>query len=293
MSQTLPKISIVTPSFNQGAFLEEALLSVKEQNYPDVEHIVVDGASTDGTVGILRSYARRPGWEHLRWISEPDQGQSDALNKGFQMTTGSIVGWLNSDDRYRRGCFAAIAREFAEHTEADVLYGDYTWMDEKGHLQRIRREIEFNRFILSYHRVLYIPTPSTFFRRRLFDEGNWLDTGLQYAMDYEFFLRIVGKGYRFRHIPSVLADFRWHPQNKSTAHAREQNTEHNAVAVMYSPVLQKVRGPLSQKVTLAVLRAAAAGLRYSKKLLQGCYFDELKPSPLSAPRLLLKRERNA
>jgi glycosyltransferase involved in cell wall biosynthesis len=88
MNQVLPKISIVTPSFNQGAFIEDALLSLKQQNYPYVDHIVVDGASTDDTVEILRRYSGRPGWEHLHWISEPDHGQSDALNKGFRMATG-------------------------------------------------------------------------------------------------------------------------------------------------------------------------------------------------------------
>src|SRR6266481_9084813 len=95
------KISIVTPSYNQRAFLEVALESVRAQNYPSLEHIVVDGASTDGTVEYLRSLTWKRGWEHLHWISEPDEGQSDALNKGFKMAAGTIVGWLNSDDVYR------------------------------------------------------------------------------------------------------------------------------------------------------------------------------------------------
>src|SRR6266481_7579947 len=111
-SPTSPKISIVTPTFNQAAFIEEALLSVKEQHYENVEHIVIDGASTDGTVELLRRYCGQPGWEHLRWISEPDRGQSDALNKGCQLITGDIVGWLNSDDRYRPRCFAEVVEAF-------------------------------------------------------------------------------------------------------------------------------------------------------------------------------------
>lgn len=293
MNQIRPKISIVTPSYNQGAFVEEALLSVKKQSYPCVEHIVVDGASTDGTVEILKRYAGTPGWEHLRWISEPDRGQSDALNKGFRMVTGGIVGWLNSDDRYRPGCFAAIARRFAELEETDILYGDYTWMDEKGNVKCVRREIEFNRFILSYHRVLYIPTVSTFFRRRLFEEGNWLETGLEYAMDYEFFLRLADRGYNFHHVPGVLSDFRWHSQSKSTAHSREQQAEHNAIAIMYSPILQKMRAALTRNLILAGLRATAAGFRYSKKLLRGYYFEQFWPSQLPALRSLLKKESNS
>jgi glycosyltransferase involved in cell wall biosynthesis len=282
----LPKISIVTPSFNQGAFIKEALLSVKEQNYPSVEHLVVDGASTDQTVEILHRYAGTPGWEHLRWISEPDQGQSDALNKGFRMATGNIIGWLNSDDRYRRGCFATVTQGFAQHPRADVLYGDYTWMDEKGRIKRIRREIEFSRFILSYHHVLYIATVSTFFRRRLFEDGNFLDINFHYAMDYEFFLRLAEKGYHFQHLPSVLADFRWHAQGKSTAHPERAFAEQDVLAVMYSPLLRGMQSTLNQKLTLAVLRCAAAGLRYSEKLLRGYYFERLWLSQPSVSRLL-------
>lgn len=284
MNQIRPKISIVTPSFNQGPFIEEALRSVKEQNYPAVEHVVVDGASTDGTVEILKRYAGTPGWEHLRWISEPDDGQTDALNKGFRMVNGEIVGWLNSDDRYRTGCFAAVVRGFAGQEEIDVLYGDYTWMNEKGRIKRVRREIEFDRFILSYYRVLYIATVSTFFRCRLFEEDNWLDGRFEYAMDYEFFLRLASKGYHFRHLRSVLADFRWHSQSKSTALPQKQVAEHNAIATMYSPILQKVQGTSYQAVTLAAFRAAAAGLRYWKKLLYGCYFPDFLANHSSAAR---------
>jgi glycosyltransferase involved in cell wall biosynthesis len=286
MNQTLPKISIVTPSFNQGAFIEEALLSVKEQNYPDVEHIVVDGASTDGTVHILRRYAGKPGWRHLRWISEPDRGQSDALNKGFRMATGNVIGWMNSDDRYRHGCFATITEGFTKHPNADILYGDYTWMDENGQITDIRREIEFSRFILSYHHVLYIGTVSTFFRRRLFEDGNFLDINLQYAMDYEFFLRLAEKGYHFQHLPSILADFRWHAESKSSAHSEGQFAEQNALAVMHSPFLRGMRGTLSQKLTLKGLRFAAAVLRYTEKMLRGYYFEQFWTSRLPVSGVL-------
>src|ERR1700730_2129145 len=99
------KISIVSPSYNQAKFLGACLSSVKEENYPYIEHIVVDGGSTDGSVELLREYSSRSGWSHLRWISEPDRGQSDALNKGFRMVTGSIIGWLNSDDIYLPSSF--------------------------------------------------------------------------------------------------------------------------------------------------------------------------------------------
>jgi hypothetical protein len=186
-----------------------------------------------------------------------------------------------------------IAQEFVKHGDADIIYGDYTWVDEQGRMKCIRREIEFSEFVLAYHRVLYVASVSTFFRRRIFDEGNWLDTRFQYSMDYEFFLRLVYKGYRFHHVRSILADFRWHSQNKSTTAHDKQFADLNAIALMYSPFLRKMQGTPYQEPALAILRAAAAGARYSMKLFQGCYFGRLRPSLSLNKRKLLKREINA
>jgi glycosyltransferase involved in cell wall biosynthesis len=271
------KISVVTPSYNQGAFLEETLLSVKEQGYPALEHIVIDGGSTDRSVEILKKYSSQPGWGHLHWVSGPDGGQSDALNKGFKLATGDIIGWLNSDDRYRSGCFEKIASSVAQYPEADVFYGDSTFMNEKGHVWRIRREIEFNRFILHHLYMLYILTAATFFRRRVFQDGNWIDTKYSYAMDYEFILRLDDKGYRFRHVPELLADFRIHPQSKSISQPKRTREEHNLIGVMYSPVLRSMRGTFSRKLVLNGLRFIARGLRYSEKLLRGYYLEQFGP----------------
>lgn len=268
------KISIVTASYNQTNFIGECLESVQSQGYDRVEHIVTDGVSTDGSVEILRRYSQQPGWQHLRWVSEPDRGQSDALNKGFHMATGDIVGWLNSDDRYRAGCFQAVIEAFEKNPEVDVLYGDYTWIDESGHVLRVRREIEFSRFVLSYHRVLYIPSTATFFRRRIFDEGNFIDTQYHYAMDYEFFLRLAQKGYRFKHTPRLLADYRWHPNSKSGSHPEKQLAEHDAIATIYSRTLRGLKSYAAKKLVLSALRVAAAGLRYSEKLVRGYYFKQ-------------------
>jgi glycosyltransferase involved in cell wall biosynthesis len=267
-----PRFSIVTPSFNQSRYVEDALLSVKEQNYPWVQHIVVDGASTDGTVGILKRYATTPGWEHLRWISEPDRGQSDALNKGLLRAQGDIIGWLNSDDRYRPGCFREVAVAFERYPAADVLYGDYACIDENNRFTQVRREIEFSRFILLYHRVLYIPSTATFFRRRIFDDGNSFDLSLANDMDYEFFLRVAQKGYRFRHLPKLLADFRWHPKSKSSTLSRPILQQHDLTAERYSPTLRKLPAGFPRKAVFLGLRALAAALRYSEKLLRGYYF---------------------
>jgi glycosyltransferase involved in cell wall biosynthesis len=267
-----PKFSIVTPSFNQKAYIEEALLSVKNQAYLKVEHIVIDGGSTDGTVEVLRDYGGRPGWGHLRWISEPDGGQSDALNKGFKMASGEIVGWLNSDDCYRSDCFQAVADAFGKNPTADIVYGDYTWIDQYGTFLKVRREIEFSPFVLLYHRVSPLPTPSSFFRRRIFEEGNFIDVKYQYSMDHEFFLRLVQKGFRFQHLSQVLADFRWQPDSKSSKAPEKQSEERDFIVFLYSPLLRRVPPGVSRSALLAVLRSQAALFYWSQKLFRGYYF---------------------
>ena len=281
MNRVAPTISIVTPSFNQGAYIEEALWSVKDQGYPALEHLVIDGASTDGTLDILRHYSSQPGWEHLQWISEPDGGQSDALNKGFRRARGEIIGWLNSDDRYRPGCFQIAIAELSRHSETDLIYGDCTWIDETGRVTQIRREIEFSHFILLYHSVLYVPTPSTFFRRRVFDEGNLLDSGLKNAMDYEFFLRLAQRGYRFRHVSKLLADFRWHGLCKSVRENKEMLSNTDRIRLKYSPVLRGLPEGIPRVLTLKCLGVAATGLRYAEKLLRGYYFTQFRPQSLA------------
>jgi len=271
-----PTISIVTPSFNQGPYIREALLSVASQQGHTVEHLVVDGGSTDSTLDILRECSQVSGWAHLRWTSEPDNGQSDALNKGFQKAKGELVGWLNSDDRYRPGCFDAVMAAAYKHPEVDVFYGDYTWIDERNKCMQIRREIEFSRFVLGYHRVLYIPTTSTFFRRRIFDEGNWINTQYHYAMDYEFFLRLAGADYRFQHIPHILADFRWHSESKTGSRSEKQLAEHDEIAGIYSPLFRRMPPGLPLNLVRKGARLLAGGRRYTEKLLRGYYFTQYR-----------------
>lgn len=267
-------ISIITPSLNQRPYLEEALLSVKEQNYPAVEHIVADGASTDGSLDVLKGCATRPGWDHLRWFSEPDRGQSDALNKCLSLASGDIVGWLNSDERYRPGCFQHVAAAFQQHSDVQVIYGDYTWIDENGRVLQVRPEIEFSSFILHYHRVLYIHSAATFFRWRVFRDGNLFDASLENDMDYEFFLRLVHRGYRFKHLPKLLAEFRWHAQCKSSTQNERVLQQHDRTLLKYSPILQKLPAEALRKPVLFGLRTVAGALRYSEKLMRGYYFTQ-------------------
>jgi glycosyltransferase involved in cell wall biosynthesis len=278
----MTRISIVTPSFNQGRFLSEAMESVRLQSHPDVEHLILDGASNDGTIALLRGLDGKDEWSHVRWLSRADGGQSAALNKGFRLASGDIVGWLNSDDRYRPGCFDQVVKAFDQNPEVDIFYGDYTLMDEDGTIQRVRREIEFNPFILLYHRVLYIPTTATFFRQRVFEEGHLLKEDLHYAMDYEFFLRLTAADYCIQHIPCVLADFRVHPQSKSSRGTQLQSAEKRCTMELFSPVTRNFGSPRLRNLTFITLQIVAGLLRWSEKMLRGYYFVQHRHGHLGA-----------
>jgi glycosyltransferase involved in cell wall biosynthesis len=272
-----PLISIVTPSFNQVSFIGEALESVRLQNADNYEHLVIDGMSTDGTIDLLRKQqAANRKQQNVRWISERDGGQSEALNKGFRQARGEIIGWLNSDDRYRPGCFEYIAQAFEENPEVDIFYGDYLIVNAVGSVLKIRREIEFNAFVLLYHRILYIPTTTTFFRRRVFEEDNWLDETLQYAMDLEFFIRLSKRGYRFKHIPQLLADFRMQPNSKTCSYPDRQRMEHRQVVLAAAPIFRRLKSPCLKDLTLTFFGSAAGIRRYGEKMLRGYYWEQFR-----------------
>jgi len=274
---SLPKISIVTPSYNQARFLMETLRSVKEQGYAEIEHIVVDGASTDGSVQILKECSARPEWAHLRWLSEPDRGQSNALNKGFRMATGDLVGWLNSDDTYADGCLSKVVKAFDKWEEVDVLYGDCYWIDECGRILQVRREIDFSPFILFYNRICFIQSSAALFiRRSIFDRGYFLDEDYHYSMDYEFYLRLAVEGYRFAHVRDILGSFRWHGSSKSSACPDKELSEWATAREKYAPALKRFRNRYSKSVALAVLQSTATVLRWGKKAIRGYYFTQFR-----------------
>jgi glycosyltransferase involved in cell wall biosynthesis len=273
-----PLISIVTPSFNQANYIGEALASVRLQNNENWEHLVIDGVSTDGTIDLLRGQTKNGDQQKMFWISEKDSGQSEALNKGFRRATGEIVGWLNSDDRYRAKCFERVVQAFEDNPDVDIIYGDYLIVDEAGKVLKIRREIEFNAFVLLYHRILYIPTTATFFRRRIFEDGNWLDENLQYAMDLEFFIRLSERGYRFKHIPQLLADFRMQPNSKTSRSPDRQRMEHREVVLAAAPLFRHLESRTLKNFALPLFRSMACFRRYSEKLLRGYYWEQTSPN---------------
>lgn len=207
-----PLLTIVTPSFNQGHFLDETIQSVLSQKYPDLEHIVMDGGSTDGTVDVLKRYP------HLQWVSEKDRGQTHAVNKGVAKATGAIVGWVNSDDTFLPGCFDAVVEKFQSDPGCSVVYGNYRAIDEKGGLLYSTESFcgSYEEMIRWWDYTYNIHQPTVFVRREVFDKAGLLDESFHYAMDYEWWLR-VAKRYRFHHIPLFLATYRFHKDAKSFA----------------------------------------------------------------------------
>ncbi len=269
-------ISIVTPSFNQAEYLREALDSVACQDYPALEHLVFDGQSTDGSAQLLNEYSHRPDASHLHWVSEKDDGQSDALNKGFRAARGDVIGWLNADDRYLPGCFRSVAEFFERNPDVDLVYGDFRWIDTAGRVLQVRREIAFSRFVLMYHHVLFVPSTATFIRRRIFEEGNFLDLSYHYAMDFEFFLRLSQGGYHFRHLAKLLADFRWQRESKSSRGVEPQRREVERAVFFHSPVLRACGAGFLGRRVLRCLRTVAQTRRWSEKALRGYYLTQFR-----------------
>ncbi len=206
-----PLVSVVTPSYNQGEFIEDTLRSVMKQDYPHIEHLVLDGGSTDSTVKILKKYENKYG---LRWVSEADEGQSDAINKGFKMAKGEIVYWLNSDDVcFDTKMISYVVERFREFKHADVIYGDGVFIDRSGSILKVVRvpDWDYNRLL----RSCFIIQPAVFFRKKVALE-NALDKKLHFSMDYEFWLRL-GRKYNFVKVDRIMTGFRIYEQAKSSA----------------------------------------------------------------------------
>ncbi|MCS4055901.1 glycosyltransferase family 2 protein [Salinibacter ruber] len=207
------KVTVVTPSYNQSVFIEDNLESVRAQKHPCVEHWVIDGGSDDGTVDTLEQFSRKTRSDEdydLKWISEPDRGQSHAINKGFERAEGDIVGWLNSDDMYFDvETLRAVERAFRQSGEK-VVYGDNVLVGPDNTLLRVDHKYDFSPERLL--RSCYICQPALFFRRQVI-ENHRLDESLEYVMDYEFWLRLSTE-YEFYHLDRILAADRNHPNRK-------------------------------------------------------------------------------
>ena len=211
------KLSIITPSYNQGRFIADTIESVLSQEIPDLEYWVIDGGSTDETLQVLRRFEGR-----IQWVSEPDAGQTDAVNKGIRRSAGEIIGWLNSDDIYYPGALATVADFFLRHPEVEIIYGDADHIYEQGQVLSAYPTEDWN-----YERLLetcFICQPAVFFRRSLVEKLGPLNTSLNYCMDYEYWLR-AGRIAPMVHVPVRLAGSRLYPDTKTLGSRRKVHQE--------------------------------------------------------------------
>jgi glycosyltransferase involved in cell wall biosynthesis len=220
-------VSIVTPSFNQGEFIGDTILSIFNQDHINIEQIIVDGGSTDNTESIVNRYANK---YNISYTSEPDEGQSDAINKGFDKTRGVIVGWLNSDDVYfYNDVISYVVKQFELNEDIDVLYGHCMNIDKNGKILRLSKSPAWS--INKLLRGNYISQPATFFRSNVVKE-NKLDTRLHLAMDYEYWLR-VSRNHKFKKINKIVAGFRVYHGSKSQIESDKQILEEQNIMRKY------------------------------------------------------------
>ena len=214
MFSTLPKISVVTPSFNQAEYLERTLRSVLDQGYPNLEYLVIDGGSTDGSVEIIRRYADRLAF----WVSEPDRGQTDAINKGLRRATGEWVAWQNSDDIYYPGAFHNLAATAAKYPQASLIIGDMMLIDEN---DRPLRDI---RYVKPSYRALLaegmlLANQATFWRRNVQEQVGLLNEGFHCSFDYDWFLRLAQHAEGV-HVDRIWGALRLHGESKTSLQAQ-------------------------------------------------------------------------
>ncbi len=263
---SIEKISVITPSYNQGEFIERTILSVLSQDAGvAVEHLVIDGASTDGTRAILDRYAGR-----IRYISEPDRGMAEALNKGFAMATGDVIGWLNSDDLYLPGALRKVAAWFGENPETEWLYGNCRMVDAGD--REVRRWItaykKRSARKYSYHKLLvenFISQPAVFMRAPALKEAGMVDTGLPTAMDYDLWLRLAQRS-RPGYLDDDLACFRVHGKSISAGGHRAQFREQYLIHARYDRnPLRLFRHRLRNQAIVGVYALLRAGRLFSAK----------------------------
>ena len=198
-----PKISIVTPSYNQAAFIEETIRSVLLQGYPDLEYIVIDAGSTDGSLDVIGKYES---WFSY-WVSESDNGQSHAINKGWNKATGDILTWINSDDLYEKNAFKMVAEFFGKQDNSDMVYGNCKVIDGNGNFIKNSPVMPFSLEALVCNKW-FISQPATFVKKRVLESIGGLDEELQLVMDWELWLRIALNGYSIYYYPKPVAKYR-------------------------------------------------------------------------------------
>ena len=213
---SLPKISIVTPSYNQEEFIEKTILSVLNQNYPNLEYIIIDGGSTDRSVEIIKKYEKYLAY----WVSEKDEGQSDAINKGFKKSSGEILAWLNSDDLYLPNTLFKIRNAFEKDNRIKFIYGHSILIDANNNIIRVIYTVPQTYFSYIHDSGGNVFQGSVFWRREIFFKYGMLDKNLEYAMEYELFDKFF-KNEKGCFLDDILAAYRLHKEAKSCRVSQE------------------------------------------------------------------------
>lgn len=265
------KISILTPSYGYGRFMSDCVKSVLMQDNVEVEHVVMDAGSTDETVEVLESFS---GDSRLHWFSEPDEGQSDALNKAFAKSTGDWIGWLNADEFYLPDTLARIVARIEEDPKADVIYGDFIEVDSEGRLQHLVAEHNFSQKAIQS--VCFLGSCATFIRREAMPARLW-DTQCRSMMDWDLFLEMHRAGRTFRHLKRPFAAFRVHPGQVTTSSVARTPQE-----------FLRIRGRHGIPTGTSVVRyvsAVARSAHITRKIAEGGYVREIRASRLKGRSL--------
>ncbi len=220
---TQPRVTIITPSFNQAQYLEETLRSVLDQGYPNLEYMVIDGGSTDGSVEVIKRYADRLAW----WVSEKDSGQGEAINKGFARATGDIVAWINSDDYYQPGAIAEAVRALEDHPECGMVFGDVVSIDGAGNPVNVMTYGDWGLEDLMQFNI--IGQPGVFMRRTALEQAGYLDRTYHFMLDHHLWLRIAQQA-PIRYVPRKWAAARFHAGAKNVALAAKFGQEAYRIA---------------------------------------------------------------
>jgi glycosyltransferase involved in cell wall biosynthesis len=241
-------ISIITPSYNQDRYLEETIRSVLSQDYPHIEYLILDGGSTDGTMEIIKQYEAKLGW----WVSEKDNGQTDAINKGFARAKGDILAWINSDDTYEPGAVTAAIKHLDDHPEVGMVYGDCNYINESGDVigKFSSAQTDYRLLRQGY---THIPQQTMFLRADLWKQVGPLDPSFYFAMDYDLWTRIA-KRVPIKYLPQTWANFRLHTSGKTIladdrcwpemirVHYRDGGSFFSVIVAKY--YLRKLIGPI-------------------------------------------------
>lgn len=265
------KFSILTPSYGYGRFMSDCVKSVLMQEGVDVEHIVMDGNSHDETVQVLTSLS---GDSRLRWVSEPDNGQSDALNKAFRMSTGDWIGWLNADEFYLPGTLARVAEGIGKHPTADLIYGDFIEVDADGRLERLVAEHDFSEKALQS--LCYIASCTTFIKREAIPARLW-DVHCRSMMDWDLFLEMHRAGRKFKHVRRPLAAFRVHADQVTSSSMAQSPEEFSLIRGRHGIPM----GASAVKTVKVVGRTA----HVARKVVEGGYVREAKAFRLKGSSL--------